>query len=184
MILGTIASHGLGARLGSDMEWISTTSLATTASSVTFDVTGLGSTYKHLQLRIITGNNGGSGDYDNLQLRFNSDSSASYSQHRFYTGGTTIYSNYTTGQTSANAGFYNRGGAAYTQTIIDFNDCFNSTKYKTGTYITGSDTGGGFVGLGSLVWNSTTALTSIYLYCGSGSFYTNSQFSIYGIKGQ
>lgn len=171
---------------GAAYELISTTLIATNTASLSFNVTGLNSTYKHLELRITARSNGAAAD-TSIQLRFNSDSGNNYSEHFLFGNGTTVGSlgnitqpqnqvfDITTGASEATSIF----GAG----IISILDPFSASKNKTIRNFTGRVGSAKEVSLSSGAWYNTAAVTNIYLGCGLGSFISGSRFSLYGIRG-
>jgi hypothetical protein len=61
-------------------ELISTTILGSAQSSVVFDVSSYTSTYKHLQIRVVTRTDRGANE-DILGIRFNGDTGSNYITH-------------------------------------------------------------------------------------------------------
>jgi hypothetical protein len=173
-LIGIIASSG-GA-VATAYESIATTTLGTTATSVTFS--SIPATYTHLQIRAIILSNTAL----NTGLRFNSDSGTNYSWHQLIGSGTAASSYGVATQNSALVGYV--GGVASTPeaVVIDVLDYANTSKYKTLRTLEGNDMNGtGYVGLWSGLWQSTSAVTSITL---SGTSFTQySSFALYGIKG-
>ena len=159
-----------------------------TGSSGTITFSSIPSTYKHLQIRGIGRTTTAALNWDDMLIRFNSDSGSNYSWH--YIEGT---------GTSANAG----GGATQTYGIavnalprnnntagimgvalIDVHDYGSTTNYKTLRMINGGDSnGGGGIYLASASWRSTSAVTSISLVANGTNFGTTTSFALYGIKG-
>jgi hypothetical protein len=180
--LGILASSG-GAVAGS-YELISTTVLTGTQASVTFDVSTLASTYKHLQIRF-TGRNNGSGGGSTLSIRLNSDSGSNYSRHQLYGTSSSVGSGATTSTTSAWTGFTNgtdNASTIFNAGIVDLLDIFSTSKNKTLRSFSGEPTSS-YVLFRSSAWLSTSVVTSIALIPESGSLVSGSRFSIYGIKG-
>ena len=177
-ILGIIASSTLVA--AGDFESIATVS--GTGSSATITFSSIPSTYTHLQLRYVAKSTGAA---SYLIMKLNSATS-NYDGH--YLGGN---------GTSASAGrtgvtnqmeFYN--GVSNTTTgvvaagVIDILDYANTNKYRTVRGITGIDyNGSGELYLGSNLYMSTTAVSTIDLTVNAGNFTTTTQFALYGIKG-
>jgi hypothetical protein len=154
-------------------------------SSVTFD--GIPSTYSHLQIRAI-GRGGNADVQTTYTLRFNGDSSSSYSYHRLIGTGSSASSS--GGGSSAEIYLYNGLGGTSAGTNIfgtsiwDILDYASTVKNKTVKYLGGIDNNGsGGIGLGSGAWFNTSAVSSIRLATDGGSNITQfSQFSLYGVK--
>jgi hypothetical protein len=87
------------------------------------------------------------------------------------------YSQVTTGNNST--------ASVFAAQIIDILDYANTNKYKTLRALSGFDNNGsGTVRLGSSLWISTVAISSIQIFNYGGSdFNEYSQFALYGIKG-
>ena len=178
--LGFWAAAG-GAPYTGAYEQISTTILESNTGSVTFDVTGLGSTYKHLQIRL-TAKQTGSGTTILMQL--NGQTGNSYAFH-YLQGNGSVVSSFGTGTISymtIDAMTTSTTTSAFGAGIIDILDPFSTSKNKTvrslGGGLNGSNTR---IRLDSGLFNSTAAVTSIKL--DAGDFVTGSRFSLYGIRG-
>jgi len=179
------AGAGGGAAAGS-YELISTTILGSSSASVTFDVTGLGSTYKHLQLRIAARTDRSS-YVDTAMIRFNG-STTNYGSHYMSGNGSSVGSSAEIGQTkiwgtritAANAGTSVYGGG-----YLDILDAFSASKYKTTRSLSGYTSGSGSeVYLFSGLWMDITTISSVNLTPNIGSnFVSGSRISLYGIKG-
>jgi hypothetical protein len=191
-ILGIYASQISGhlfAPSGAYDSIASTTVGAGGVSSVTFS--SIPSTYKHLQLRILT-RASDSAVMAGPIFRVNGDSGSNYSYHLLTGNGATIGS---TGAT--NAGFMhfeniiaNTAGAGnFGLYIIDFLDYANTSKNKTARALQGWDNAGagsttGQAGFHSANWRSTSAINQIVATMFTGSnFMQYSSFALYGIKG-
>jgi hypothetical protein len=185
--LGIWAAAGAGGGSSTaSYDFISTTYGNGSSTSVTFDVSSLASTYKHLQIRF-NSRYTASGDND-VYLRFNGDStSALYADHRLI--GNPSVPNVLSQSNSANDRIQIRGCSATSGTqanelhsaIVDILDFGSSSKNKTVRYLSGGYTN--FRNhLGSGLWASTSPITSITL---GGTLIptTASRFSLYGIRG-
>lgn len=142
-------------------------------------------TYSHLQIKAILQNTGAN-TYS--YMRFNSDTTSSYSNHYLDGDGASAtagaganavqsYFAYTTTNTNTNM---------FGVAIVDILDYANTNKNKTSRILTGKDmNGSGVVELASSAWLKTNAITQIEIYpSGSGTnFAQYSNFSLYGIKG-
>lgn len=180
-ILGILASSNFQ-RVTSAYESIATTTLGTATASITFS--SIPSTYTHLQIRVL-GSMSASGA-DDLCLRFNSDTGSNYSAHYLVGNGTSASSGAYTSATFTRAGANALPTATntYGAAVIDLLDYANTSKYKTIKALTGNDTNGaGYVALGSGLWQSSTAVTTILLYPFASTFTANTQIALYGIKG-
>lgn len=169
------------------MEPIATQLLTSTAATITFDNIPQG--YKHLQLRQIARLNVSDTGTEIIRLRFNDDSSTSYSQHAVYGFGQNP-----TGSSGAASQVMTNSGAllqrsnntlVFTVGITDILDYSNVNKCKTVRTLTGADdNGAGWVGLYSGLWANTAPITKIVLTPTAAiNLGVNSRFSLYGIRG-
>jgi hypothetical protein len=187
----------LGALVGSfapvpgAYEQIATLSGTGSSDSITFS--SIPQTYTHLQIRGTgSASYGSTQDYGNAGLRFNGDTGNNYTYHilRGYHDGTTAYT-----QTGGSGTFsYGLVGIAHLSPsmnslsagmIFDILDYTNTNKTKTMKCLSGVDglrnTSAGLQ-LGSSVWKNTSAINSITIYQSNGSWFSNTKFSLYGIK--
>lgn len=156
---------------------IATTTLTSTASSITFS--SISSAYTDLRLVFVPIAN-------NIvnQLVLNSDTGSNYSRIYIRSDGTTAASNYNTNQTlarlntlsapatSGNNGFY---------TIDIFS--YGASTYKTMLMTSSQDNNGsGAVERMVNLWRSTSAVTSITLSPNSGTYGIGTIATLYGIK--
>ncbi len=162
-------------------ELISSTVLGSATSTISF--TSIDSSYSHLQIRATLRTNGGG--LDDARLTFNSDSGSNYAWHSLYGANGSVSSEASTSQTSiairqatgAEAGVLVWGG-----NVIDILDYAKTTKNKTVRYLNGLAGTYPRVRLGSGLWSSTAAITSLSLY-NANTFMTGTRVSLYGIKG-
>jgi hypothetical protein len=176
-----------GNPLYSDYELIATSFITSPAASVTFDVSALGSSYKHLQLRV-TGRDTNSSDQA-IGLRFNGDTGNNYTFHQIYASGSSVASNGFATGTFNYAGLGLMPGASYTSnvfgvSIIDILDFASTAKNKTCRAFLGWLTNSANnLNFRSSLWISTSAITSINVFATGTAFAAGSRISIYGIKG-
>jgi len=202
-IISTLAgasARGYGFTVASGVpnsyESIATTTLGTTASSITFS--SIPATYTHLQLRISFLCSNGDG-WQWMQAGNGSlDTTATnYSSHYVRSDGSSAASDYVTGGLNANARGY-RWGYANTSSatspyvaVIDILDYTNTNKYKTFRALNGQDANGsGFVFFTSGLWMSTAAINTIQISNSTGNnqtsyanYNTYTSAALYGIKG-
>ena len=169
----------------SSYELIQTVYLTASQSSVTFDVSGLGSEYQHLQIRY-TARSTRSAQDSNLSLKFNNDS-GTYRSHELVAYGSGSPSSGTNSSTSlfvaAEIGNTNVSGS-FAAGTIDILDAFETTKNKVTRSMSGYVGGNSTIALRSGLWVNTAALTQIELLNWDGASHaTGSRFSIYGLKG-
>jgi len=173
---------------GGDFESIATVTVGSGGSaSVLFD--NLPTGYQHLQIRGVARSEYNTTGTDDIAVRFNGDTGSNYVTHALYGTGSTA------GATSTTGGTYMRPirGAllrdAYTNGmmcgfVIDILDAFSTTKNKTVRGFGGSDrNGGGEIVVGSGLWLSTAAISSITLIVDAGFDYDqHSTFALFGVK--
>ena len=175
-------------KIDSNFEHIETVTVgAGGAASVTFS--NIPQTYRHLQIRYVARSQVSTTD-SNINLNFNSDTSANYAFHKLYANGSTAGSVAVTASTTIQGSDIpgNTAGAnTYGAGVTDILDYTSTSKYKTVRTLSGQDrNGGGYVSLKSGLWISTSAISSITLQTQdgvSGSLMQYSTFSLYGIRG-
>jgi hypothetical protein len=180
--LGVLAVAGVGGEAAA-YELINTQVLSSTATDIYFDP--IPQTYRHLQIRMLVRN---SQNFTTaIRVRPNYDSANNYYTHRLGGNGTTVASTSAdnTGRLDAlivsNTATANVFGAS----ILDLVDYTNASKFKTFKSFQGyADVAqaGTQIGLHSIQWRSTSAVTAIQLNCWDGAFAIGSRFSLYGIR--
>ena len=159
------------------------------------EFTSIPSTYTHLQIRSIAQSDRGTYGIDSIQIQLNSDTSSNYATHWLYGDGSSASAGAITTNTYLRPGdgligtSTGNSSLVWGAAIIDFLDYKNTNKYKTVRALQGVDLNGtvasvgGRVGLGSGVWLSTNAVTSIKIYPQAGTKWNQySSFALYGIK--
>jgi hypothetical protein len=171
-IIAGVFSEGTPPAPPNSYESIATTILGSSSSTITFS--SIPQTFTHLQIRIMA-------RPDNV-----SDGSLTLNGNT----GTRTHQLYGTGASalagdSASQGFIDAGGvstsfpAVY---VIDILDYKNTNKTKVVRDLFGYDANGsGRVGLCSILYNFTSAVTSLSFT--GRSYAANSSFALYGIKG-
>jgi hypothetical protein len=167
-------------------------SIATTVvgsgGTTTISFTSIPSTYKHLQLRILSRSNRTAG-LDLLSMQMNGDTGNNYSDHELIGDGTAagVDKNVSYGKINLQReASDNLSAGIFSPFVVDILDYGNTNKYKTVRYLGGYDANGsGRIVFGSGLWQNTAAITSISL---QGLEYTSnfnqySSFALYGIKG-
>jgi hypothetical protein len=178
-ILGIIASQDYN-RVTNSYESIATTTVGG-GGSATITFSSIPATYTHLQIRYI---NTTSTVNQNLIFRFNSDTGSNYAWHRLLGTGAAVSADATAPSTN----YIGIGRSGYDATsfaagVFDLLDYTNTNKYKTARSLYGTDANGnGFIFLGSGLWLSTSAVSTITIESVSGNFNQYSQFALYGIK--
>lgn len=180
---------GNGAFSPSAYDLLTTTTLTSSAASVTFSGLGSYSGYKHLQIRGLAKSSADSTNR-NGQLYFNNDetfSGGNYWTHALRGDGDSV---------SANAGnftapFQFQGSAilpnemygAFVIDILDFSSSNKNTTIRALSGYAGSSGPGAIqqIRLGSTFWNNTNAVTTIKIV-ETVAFTAGSRFSLYGLK--
>jgi hypothetical protein len=180
--LGILALAGITGG-GGAFDLLETTTLTTSASSVTFSGLDAYSDYKHLQIRAVV--RGSTLIRVALQANFNGDTSGNYTLHLLSGNGSSVTSEGYTGLTYAEMGQFPGGGVAdsWGANIVDILDFSSSTKKTTTRTQAGwhasSDPR---TQLESALWNDTSAVTSIALTPGAGQFVAGTRISMIGIR--
>ena len=183
--LGIFSAAGAGGQVG-DYELIQTQILGSATSTISFTVSSFASTYKHLQVRMVSRTNSLDGSVG-VNFRFNSDTGTNYSFHGL--GGepsfsSTPFSYASANATSAQVAIQSVGAFAsnlFGASVVDILDPYSTTKNKTLRSLTGNP--GLRIQLSSGNWRNTAAVNSIDIIADAGSFIAGSRFSIYGIRG-
>ena len=188
-ILGIMASQISGHLDAGAYESISTVTVGGAgASSASF--TSIAADWKHLQVRLIARSNRSGFTQDVIRIRYNGDAGSNYAWHMVEgtgvspasaSAGTSTSSPWTlfTGGATATASVFSAG-------VVDVLDYSSTNKNTTTRVLSGleQNTSDSRVGLSSVLWNNTAAVTSIDIapIYGTG-FVEFSQFALYGIKG-
>ena len=189
MLLGILNSQAAGGGAGA-FDLLETTTLATSASSVTFSGLGAYSDYKHLQIRAVTRDTRAISGANNVIMRFNSDTGSNYFQLQYIKGDGSTATSGTEGTASYILPYTEPSASdttdAFAGAVIDLLDPFNSNKYTTSRSLRGVNLDAAYstqVGLSSGIWLNTASLITITLQPVIGSFAANSRISLYGVKG-
>jgi hypothetical protein len=161
-----------------------------TSSATSINFTGLDSyaaDYRHLQLRMLVKSNRNAST-DEFLIRFNNDSSNSYSKHRIAgRSNSTVTTRVVTSQPeielefAAGSGVSSQGFAGGILDILDFS---STNKNTTTKYIGGEVETDKWVGLQSGAYYSTSSVNSIQITWRTGpNFVAGCRFSLYGSKG-
>ena len=181
--LGFFATAGAGGAGSFDL--LETQVLTGAAASVTFSnlTTSYGSTYQHLQIRMLTKDTSSTAaSYDLILL--NGDTGSNYSWHRLQADGSSVSSTAGTSTNGMNAylNAYQTTANAFSASVFDLVDPFEITKNKTIRVLTGVALGSfNYVALTSGNWRNTASVTSVTINA-SANFVVGSRFSLYGIK--
>jgi hypothetical protein len=185
-ILGIWASAQQGVNTAGDFESISTVTVgAGGSSSISF--TSIPATYSHLQVRVFARTNRAD-TLDYLQFNFNSDTASNYAYHFLEGGGSSIGPSSSVTQPNVRHIYLpgaNNLANVFGGFVTDILDYSNTSKNKTTRHLGAFDANGsGTCVVGSGLWMSTAAISSIQITPISGnSFVQYSSFALYGIKG-
>jgi len=150
-------------------EPIATTTLGTSASSVTFST--IPGTYTDLVLVV----NGTSTATNGNEMQFNGDTGNNYSFTLLYGDGSSATSSRNSNISFAYAGRTNTNQSVSITQIMNY---ANTTTYKT--VLTRANSNGDIVMANVSTWRSTSAITSL-VYAGA-TFNSGTVFTLYGIK--
>ena len=184
-MIGNIAAglYGVGVTPStSSFESIATVTVGSGgASDITFSA--IGSTYKHLQIRLTSKLS----DQNNIYMQVGNgsiDTGSNYAWHELYGDGSSAAAGAGSSQTFTKVSYQaSTGSNIMSVAVIDILDYGSTSKYKTIRSLTGSDANGsGYVFLRSGLWQSTSAINTIKLYGQSGSFNQYTSAALYGIK--
>jgi hypothetical protein len=156
-----------------------------TGASGTVSFTSIPSTYKHLQVRLLSRSD--SAGLNQVYIQFNSDTAGNYSSHLFLGDGASASASATANATRMSVSL--QGGAStaaniYGGAVVDILDYQDTNKFKTLRGLGGADANGsGYVWYSSGNWRNTNAISSIQIIAENGNFLTPSSFALYGIKG-
>jgi hypothetical protein len=185
MLLGILNSQAAGGG-GAAYDLLETTTLTSSASSVTFSGLGSYSDYAHLQVRAVTRTE----TYGSVWIRFNSDSGSNYSYHALQGNSSTVSSfagvnnSFIALPNVSVGGIEDANSSVFGAVVIDILDFSSSAKNKTVRGLGGKATSGyTAVSLLGGAWYDAAAVTAIELYYSDTSFVTGTRFSLYGIKG-
>jgi hypothetical protein len=161
-----------------------------TGSSGTITFSSIPSTYTSLQVRFMAKSTFGSDNANQVRVRFNGDTAANYTYHNVYGDGSAAYAEGAASQTYSQLRFLAPSTSANLLGvgIMDVQQYANTSNYKTLRYFGGTDTNGNTsivspVILGSGLWMSTSAITSISFICSTLNFTTDTTFALYGLRG-
>lgn len=161
---------------------LETTTLTSSASSVTFSGLDAYSDYKHLQIRAITRCTPNSSF--NFYSYINGNTSASYARHTLFGTGSSVLSQATTSTNQPSLGLVaSPDSNTYVSFVIDYLDFSSSSKNTTMRGVYGfTHSNGNQIGLASAAYFNTSAVTSIALTASTDAHQAGSRFSLYGVK--
>jgi hypothetical protein len=176
--LGFFATAGVSGAAGS-FDLLETQVLTGNQTSVEFTNINstYGSTYKHLQIRLVTLSNADTW----YRVQINNSTSGYYSHRLIGEGGSVSAANYSSTTTGLQLFGLTGTSSVPGRAIIDILEPFNTNKTTTlRTMTAGPNT----LGLIGGIWNNTAAVTSVKINQTDGWAFTQySRFSLYGIKG-
>ena len=178
--LGILALAGSGA--AGDFELLESTTLTSSASSITFGGLSAYSDYKHLQIRGVGANSSTGTGFESLRLTFNS--ATNYSYHALRANGSTFE---TFGGSRTTIPIYdllgNSGASGvFGSFVTDILDFSNTSKNTTVRTLGGGKSTSSRIGLYSGAYLSTTAVTSLKLESDGLDMIAGTRFSLIGIK--
>jgi len=184
-ILGIYASQISGHLVTNNYASIATVTVGSGgASSITFS--SIPSTYTHLQIRAMARSTESGSTNTNAFFQFNGDTGSNYSEHQLAGDGSSASGSAGTSQVWAYTGLTTGNSSSanmYGAFIVDVLDYANGNKNKTIKTLSGNDqNGSGYVLFRSGAWYSTSAISSIVITPGGGSWQQYSSFALYGVK--
>jgi len=189
-ILGTVASQFSGKSFGS---YESIASVTASGGETVLSFTSIPGTYSSLQIRSIAKDSYivGTGEATDTTLTFNSDTGANYRYHQIRGNGTAAATlapgSATSNMAAVITTVFGSATSIFGVSIVDILDYASTTKYKTVRGFSGGDLNSGTttsnLRLGSGLWMSTSAITSIEIQAAVVGFAAGSTFALYGIKG-
>lgn len=173
-----------------DYESIQTVTLGSAQSSITFS--SIPSTYTHLQIRAIARSTIAGTNADNIALRINGDTGNNYTTHALrgsnLTATASAFTSLGYGYLPSTSPSSGNLASTFCGAVVDLLDYRNTNKTKVLRTLSGFDennssgnSGAANIQLSSVLWNSTSAVTSIE-FTNSGNFAQYSSFALYGIK--
>ena len=170
----------------SSYDLLETTTLTSSASSVTFSGLGSYTDYKHLQIRAVA-RSSRSANADGLSLRINNVSSSSYTRHVLFADGSNVNSSQSTGDTSLTVGRIpasSQSSDVYGAINTDLVDAYSSTKNTTSRSLSGFPGNENSIYLDSGLFINTASITDLTFFATAGpNLVTGSRFSLFGIRG-
>jgi hypothetical protein len=187
MLLGILNAQVSGGGAGA-FDLLETTTLASSASSVTFSGLDAYSDYKHLQIRAVERFDGAFST-TSTELIFNGDTSNSYSQHKLEGDGSSVSSDNKTNQDNIDLETTPRANAdsgIFSSRVIDILDFSSTNKNTTVRCLAGlvaPNISRTRVYLISGAYYSTDAITSLTFQPAlSANYIAGTRFSLYGVK--
>lgn len=175
-IIGVIDSAKTGNLITNDFYYLA----SATGTGSTLSVSSIPSTYKNLRIYYTARTNAGSSPVDNLVMSFNSDTTASNYKGWYWGSGTTSTSPTTIFplRSTASTATTDYFGAGWVD-ILDYSSTSNSFK-QVQVYASSVSPQLQEIFINYTAWvNSATAINSVQIGQGAGSFITGSKLDIY-----
>lgn len=180
VLLGILNSQVSGGGAGTPaFDFLESSLIGGSTSSVLIDGLDAYSEYNHLQVRMIFRANSD----QSIQLQMVDPGGSSHAFHAFTSAGSIRQGNNTSLQEIFRGMSDNTNAGEYAVTILDILDFSSSSKNKTTRWITGNMTDQTNLAYGSGLWADTSPITEL-LFSGSAgqSILSGSRISIYGRK--
>jgi hypothetical protein len=186
--LGFFATAGAGGAAGS-FDLLESQVLGSNQTSITFSNLNstYGTTYQHLQFRIVTRTLRSATD-DGLQITFNASGNQA-ATHQVWGNGSSVSTQAFPSNEPQQVAAYSLPSAnsvadTFGSVILDILDPFETTKNTNVRSFAGKVGNTSVVSLSGLTWYNTAAVTTIKFDSrnGNNGFAANSRFSLYGIK--
>jgi hypothetical protein len=171
---------------GGDFESIATVTVGS-GGAANIEFTSIPATFAHLQIRYV-GRATTADTSSDLKAQINSDTGSNYADHHLAGNGSSASA---FGESSVTLPFVvyrglgagTSGANVFGAGVIDILDYASTSKTKTVRALGGHDrNGAGVVVVNSLLWNSTSAITSIKLTPTADNFAQYSTAALYGVK--
>jgi hypothetical protein len=158
-------------------EKIATTTLGSAQADITFST--ISGSYTDLVL--VLGSLTTASANQAIRMQLNSDTGNNYANTNLYGDGSSAASNRDTGNAYINTTLATTSTTIPSTVIINFNSYSNATTFKTIISRYNSNaTVSAIIG----IWRSTSAITSIKLFCGTGNINSGTIATLYGIKAE
>ena len=176
MLLGILNSQAAGGAAGA-FDLLESTTLTSTASSVTFSGLGAYSDYKHLQIRAVVR---GSTNAE-MQIQYNDVAGGGYVAHQLYGDGSSVTSAAQTGRGEGVIGKIGTTANVFSAFVTDILDFASANKKTTSRSLASEETSKVLLD-SSLYYGTNNAVTKIKVFCGIGTMQIGSRLSLYGVK--
>lgn len=158
---------------------IATQTLGTATTTVTFS--SIPSTYTDLIMIVTAKTDVAGSSYNFLRVRFNNDSTSTYSMTFMGGDGSVTGSGRYSTQNLLYAGLATQASSTdFGQSILQFQNYSNTTTYKT--MLSRGNTAGSQVNATVGLWSSTSAINRIDIIYPSQNYAIGCTFTLYGIK--